>query len=203
MFHASRGNLLWFFLFCAVLSSLSMVEAQVALPPNVPEAARLVAIPLPEPPAGGENPALPAEEVGFFLSLFLWCSAPSICCVCYAESRLAGVVLVSICSLFCRSRRICFLSCLFSWGVVLACKAAFFAYATFLMVSCFWPHVLSKLFSMACVAFKLPFYNMSVWDYISRLVLLSIWLSQCMFLSSCFHSVCCFQVAFWLMSSSS
>ena len=74
-----------------------MAEAQVAVPPNVLEAARPVAIPPPEPPpAGGESPALPTEEVGFFLSLFLRCSAPSICCLCYAESRLARVVLAYV-----------------------------------------------------------------------------------------------------------
>ena len=83
------------FLFCAVLSSLSMAKAAVAIPPDVLEAARLAAIPLPEPPACGESPALPTEEVVCFLSLFLWCAALSICCVCYAELRLAMVVLVT------------------------------------------------------------------------------------------------------------
>ena len=83
------------FLFCAVLSSLSTAEAAVAIPPDVLEAARLAAIPLPEPPACGESPALPTEEVVCFLSLFLWCAALSICCVCYAELRLAMVVLVT------------------------------------------------------------------------------------------------------------
>ena len=48
------------FLFCAVLSWLSMAEAPVAIPTDVLEATRPAAIPLPEPPAGGENPALPA-----------------------------------------------------------------------------------------------------------------------------------------------
>ena len=79
------------FLFCAVLSSLSMAEVAVAIPPDVLEAARPAAIPLPEPPACGESPALPTEEV----VLFLWCFAPSICCVCYAESTLVIVVLVT------------------------------------------------------------------------------------------------------------
>ena len=83
------------FLFCAVLSSLSVAEAAVAIPPDVLEAARLAAIPLPEPPACGESPALPTEELVCFLSLFLWCAALSICCVCYAELRLAMVVLVT------------------------------------------------------------------------------------------------------------
>ena len=83
------------FLFCAVLSSLSMAEAAIAIPPDVLEAARPAAIPLPEPPASDESPALPTEEVVCFLSLFLWCAALSICCVCYAELRLAMVVLVT------------------------------------------------------------------------------------------------------------
>ena len=83
------------FLFCAVLSSLSMAEAAVAIPPDVLEAARPAAIPLPEPPACGESPALPTEEVVCFLSLFLWWFAPSICCVCYAELTLVMVVLVT------------------------------------------------------------------------------------------------------------
>ena len=38
------------FLFCAVLSSLIMAEATIAIPPDVLEAARPAAIPLPEPP---------------------------------------------------------------------------------------------------------------------------------------------------------
>ena len=83
------------FLFCAVLSSLSMAEAAVAIPLDVLEAARPAAIPLPEPPASGETAALPTEEVVCFLSLFLWCFAPSICCVCYAELTLVMVVLVT------------------------------------------------------------------------------------------------------------
>ena len=83
------------FLFCAVLSSLSMAEAAVAIPPDVLEAARPAVIPLPEPPASGESAALPTEKVVCFRSLFLWCFAPSICCVCYAESTLVMVVLVT------------------------------------------------------------------------------------------------------------
>ena len=73
------------FLFCAVLWSLSKAEAAVAIPPDVLEAARPAAIPPPEPPACGESAALPTEEVVCFLSLFLWCFAPSICFVCYVE----------------------------------------------------------------------------------------------------------------------
>ena len=134
------------FLFCDVLSSLSMADVPVAVPPDVLQAASPAAIPPPESPAGDENPARPAEEVGCFFSLFLRCSAPSICCVCYADSRLATVVLVNIRCLFCRSRRICLLSCLFSWRVVLACKAAFLPYVAFLMVFCFRLYVLSKYF---------------------------------------------------------
>ena len=83
------------FLFCTILSSLSMAEAAVAIPPDVLEAVRLAAIPLPEPPASGESAALPTEDVVCFLSLFLWCFAPSICCVCYAELTLVMVVLVT------------------------------------------------------------------------------------------------------------
>ena len=73
------------FLFWAILLSLNMAEASVAIPPDVLEI-----------PVSGESPALPAEKVVCFLSLFLRCSAPSICCVCYAELRLAMVVLVNI-----------------------------------------------------------------------------------------------------------
>ena len=92
------------FLFFAVLSSLSMAKASVTLPADVLKVARPAAIPLPEPLASGESAALPAEEVFCFLSLFLWCSAPSICCVCCAELMLAMVVLFKICRLFCGSR---------------------------------------------------------------------------------------------------
>ena len=136
------------FLFCAILSSLSMAEAAVAIPPDVLEAARPAAIPLPEPHARDESPALPTEEVVCFLSLFLWWFAPSICCVCYAELMLAMVVLVNILHLFCGSRSICLLSCFFLWRVVLACKVSFLAYAIFLMVLSFWLYVLSKLVFM-------------------------------------------------------
>ena len=94
MFHAPRGHILSF-LFCAVLSSLSMAKAAVAIPPDVLEAARPAAIPLPEHPPSGESPILPTEEVVCFLSLFLWCAALSICWVCYAELRPAMVVLVT------------------------------------------------------------------------------------------------------------
>ena len=72
-----------------------MAEAAVAIPLDVLEAARPAAIPLSEPPASGETAALPTEEVVCFLSLFLWCFAPSICCVCYAELTLVMVVLVT------------------------------------------------------------------------------------------------------------
>ena len=83
------------FLFFAVLSSLSMAKASVTLSADVLKAARPAAISLPEPLASGESAALPAEEVVCFLSLFLWCSAPSICCVCCAELMLAMVVLLT------------------------------------------------------------------------------------------------------------
>ena len=72
------------FLFWAILLSLSMAEASVAIPPDV-----LVV------PVSGESPALPTEKVVCFLSLFLWWFAPSICCVCYAELTLVMVVLVT------------------------------------------------------------------------------------------------------------
>ena len=72
-----------------------MAEAAVAIPPDVLEAARPAAIPPPEPPACGESAALSTEEVVCFLPLFLWCFAPSICCVCYAELTLVMVVLVT------------------------------------------------------------------------------------------------------------
>ena len=123
-----------------------MAEAAVAIPLDVLEAARPAAIPLPEPHARDESPALPAEEAVCFLSLFLWWFAPSICSVCYAELMLAMVVLF-----FCLlrgSRSICLLSCFVLWRVVLACKVSFLAYAIFLMVFRFWPYVLSKLVFM-------------------------------------------------------
>ena len=133
------------FLFCAILSSLSMAEAAVAIPLDVLEAARPA---LPKPHARDESLALPAEEAVCFLSLFLWWFAPSICSVCYAELTLAMVVLVNIHHLFRGSRSICLLSCFVLWRVVLACKASFLAYAIFLMVFRFWPYVLSKLVFM-------------------------------------------------------
>ena len=102
------------FLFWAVLSSLSMAKASVTLPVDVLKAARPAAIRLPEPPASGESAALPTEEVVCFLSLFLRCSAPSICCVCCAELMLAMVVLFNICRLFCGSRAV-FVFSLFSF----------------------------------------------------------------------------------------
>ena len=71
-----------------------------------------------------------------FCFAFCLCSAPSICSVCYAASRLARVVLVNVRRLFCWSCGICVLSCLFLWRVVLACKAAFLAYLAFIMVFC-------------------------------------------------------------------
>ena len=73
------------FLFCAVLSSLSMAEASVAIPPDVLEAARLTVIPPPEPPASGASPALLAQELHCLHSLFHRCSAPSVWFACYAE----------------------------------------------------------------------------------------------------------------------
>ena len=136
------------FLFCAILSSLSMAEAAVAIPCDVLEAARPAAIPLPEPHARYESPALPTEEVVCFLSLFLWWFAPSIRCVCYAGLTLAMVVLVNIHHLFCSSRSICLLFCFFLWRVLLAYKVSFLTYAIFLMVFSFWPYVLSKLVFM-------------------------------------------------------
>ena len=151
MFHTLRGHILSF-LFCAVLSSLSMAKAAVAIPPDVLEAARLAAIPLPEHPASGESPTLPTEEVVYFLLLFLWCAALSICCVCYAELRPAMVVLVNTHRPLCRS------SLLFLFvATVVAFNVAFLAYVVFLMVFRFWPHVLSKLVSMGSVALRLPF----------------------------------------------
>ena len=88
------------FLFCAVLSSLIMAEATIAIPPDVLEAARPAAIPLPEPPSSGESAALPTEEVVCFLSLFLWCFAPSISCMCYAELTLVMVVFLAYITFF-------------------------------------------------------------------------------------------------------
>ena len=139
---------------------------------------------------GGENLAVPAEEVGCFLSLFLQCSAPSICSVWYAESRLARVVLVNVCRLFCKSRSICLLPCLLSWRVKSVRKAAF------LMVFCFWPYVLSKLVSMASVTFKLPFYSMCCSQATFHGAYYSLFNFYSVLLSSCFHGVRWFQVAF-------
>ena len=190
MFHALRGHILSF-LFCAVLLSLSMAKAAVAIPPDVLEAARLAAIPLPEHPACGESPTLPTEEVVCFLSLFLWCAALSICCVCYAELRPAMVVLVNTRHLLCSS------SLLFLFvAIVVAFDVAFLAYVVFLMVFRFWPHVLSKLVFLGSVAFRLPF--SSVCRFPTRFH--GGYYSSCNFISvllfSCFLSVHCFQVSF-------
>ena len=190
MFHALRGHILSF-LFCAVLLSLSMAKAAVAIPPDVLEAARLAAIPLPEHPASGESPTLPTEEVVYFLLLFLWCAAFSICCVCYAELRPAMVVLVNTHRPLCRS------SLLFLFvATVVAFNVAFLTYVVFLMVFRFWPHVLSKLVSMGSVAFRLPF--SSVCRFPTRFH--GGYYSSCNFLSvlllSCFLSVHFFQVSF-------
>ena len=190
MFHALRGHILSF-LFCAVLLSLSMAKAAVAIPPDVLEAARLGAIPLPEHPASGESLTLPTEKVVCFLSLFLWCAALSICCVCYAELRPVMVVLVNMRCLLCRS------SLLFLLAVIMvAFNVAFLAYVVFLMVVSFWPHVLSKLVFMGSVAFRLPF--SSVCRFPTRFH--GGYYSSCNFLSvlllSCFLSVHFFQVSF-------
>ena len=91
-----------------------MAKAAVAISPDVLEAARPAAIPLPEHPPSGESPTLSTEEVVCFLSLFLWCAALSICCVFYAELKPARV-LVNMRRLLCRSRSICLLSCFFLW----------------------------------------------------------------------------------------
>ena len=190
MFHALRGHILSF-LFCAVLSSLSMAKAAVAIPPDVLEAARPAAIPLPEHPASGESPTLSTEEVVCFLSLFLWCAALSICCVCYAELRPAVVVLINTRRLLCRS------SLLFLFvAIMVAFNVAFLAYVVFLMVFGFWLHVLSKLVFMGSVAFRLPF--SSVCRFPTRFH--GGYYSFCSFLGvlllSCFLSVHCFQVSF-------
>ena len=63
MFHAARSHILLFFavvFFLAILSWPSITEAPVTIPPDVLETAHPAAIPPPEPPAGGENPTLPA-----------------------------------------------------------------------------------------------------------------------------------------------
>ena len=189
MFHSLRGHILSF-LFCAVLSSLSMVKAAVAIPPDVVEAARPAAIPLPEHSVSGESPTLPTEEVVCFLSLFLWCAALSICCACFAELRPAMVVLVNMRSLLCRS------SLLFLFVViVVAFKVAFVAYVVFLMVFSFWPHVLSKLVFMGSVAFRLPFSSVCRFPTRFHVGYYSFnFLS--VFLLSCFLCVHCFQVSF-------
>ena len=59
---------------------------------------------------------------------------------------------------------ICLHSCLFLWRVVLPCEVAFLAYVAFLMLFCFLRYVLSQLVSVACVAYKLPFYSVSLSD---------------------------------------
>ena len=197
MFHALRGHILSF-LFCAVLPSLSMAKAAVAIPPDVLEAARLAAIPLPEHPASGESPTLPTEEVVCFLSLFVWCAALSMCCVCYAELRPAMVVLVNTHHPLCRS------SLLFLLAVIMvAFNVAFLAYGFFLMVFRFWQHVLSKLVFMGSVAFRLPFSSMC--RFATRFH--GGYYSSCNFLSvlllSCFLSVHFFMFLFWRVSSSS
>ena len=146
------------FLFCAVLWSLSMGEAAVAIPPDVLEAAHPAAIPLPEHPASVESPALPTEEVvcSFAFSL-VCCSLHMLCVLC--RIKAGHGCFGNIHHLFCSSRSICLLSCFFLWRVVLACKVAFLAYIVFLMVFSFWPYVLSKLVFMGSAAFKFPFYS--------------------------------------------
>ena len=66
------------------------------------------------------------EEVVYFLLLFLWCAALSICCVCYAELRPAMVVLVNTHRPLCRS------SLLF---LFVATVVAFLTCVTFILVS--------------------------------------------------------------------
>lgn len=110
MFHARRGHFP-FFLFSAVLSSLRMGKPSVAIHPDVLEATHPAAIPPPEPPPGGENLALLAEGVGYFLSLFLRCSALSLSSVRSSASRLARVVLVNTRHLLCGSRTFFLLPC--------------------------------------------------------------------------------------------
>ena len=162
------------FLFFAVLSSLSMAKASVTLPADVLKAARPAAISLPEPLASGESAALPAEEVVCFRSLFLWCSAPSICCVCCAELMLAMVVLFNYMSpLLWLSRSICLLFVLFSWPVVLACKVAILAYVISLMVFSFF----------AICVLEISFHGVLPSSYLQVI-------------SSCFHRVHHFQVVF-------
>ena len=54
------------FLFRAILSSLNVAKASITIPPDFLEAGRPAAISLPELHSCGENPALPAQEVGCF-----------------------------------------------------------------------------------------------------------------------------------------
>ena len=64
------------------------------------------------------------------------------------------------------------------------------------MVFCFWPYVLSKLVSMACVAFKLPFYSVCRFQARFHGGYYSFFNFHSVLLSICFHGIRRFQVAF-------
>ena len=112
-----------------------------------------------------------------------------LCVLC--RIKAPKVVLVNTPRLLCRS------SLLFLFvAIMVAFNLAFLAYIVFLMVFGFWPHVLSKLFFVGSVAFRLPF--SSVCRFPTRFH--GGCYSSCNFLSvlllSCFLSVHFFQVSF-------
>ena len=62
-----------------------MADAPVAISPDVLEAARPAAAAATEAPIAGENPAPPAEEVGWFLSFLSVVPAPSVVHLFFVE----------------------------------------------------------------------------------------------------------------------
>ena len=136
-----------------------------------------------------------------FCSAFCLCSAPSICSVCYAPSRLAMVVLVNIRRFSVGLAAFVFSLDFFLWRVVLACKTVFLASVVFLMVFSFWPYVFLKLVFMACVAFKLPFHRVCGFQTSFHGGHYPSFKFHSVLLSSCFHGVMHFQVVFraWVM----
>ena len=62
-----------------------MVDAPVAIPPDVLEAARPATAAAPEAPIAGDNRAPPVEEVSWFLSFLSVVPAPSVVRLFFVE----------------------------------------------------------------------------------------------------------------------
>ena len=82
------------------------------------------------------------------------------------------------------------------WWAALACKTAFLAYVVFLMVFSFWRYLFSKIISMACVAFKLPFHRVGGFQARFHDGHYPSFKCHSVLLLSCFHSIIHFQVVF-------